>query len=272
MWTRGNNTLRSVNVNAPVNGVRPDPAVGNITEIQSSGKRAIGSLHRGAERALHAAAHPRHGDVSVDERAQLRRFSRRRCRRTAPIPTRTGDRRRRTCGIASSSTSTRRSRNGVRMGLNVQGVVGAALQHHHRPRRQRRHGVQRSRRRRDAQQRPRRDAVDREHAPQQVDRPRRRRARVRRTCRCPRRPRRPAARWPARGRRRSRRRRRSADGGDGRRQHALPAGPVPQRAERVQQRRTTTRSSATSCRRSSAPPTSAGRAAAHRESASQLGF
>jgi hypothetical protein len=40
MWTRGSNTLRSINVNAPVNGVRPDPAVGNITEIQSTGKRA----------------------------------------------------------------------------------------------------------------------------------------------------------------------------------------------------------------------------------------
>ena len=40
MWTRGSNTLRSINVNAPVNGVRPDPAVGNITEIQSSGRRA----------------------------------------------------------------------------------------------------------------------------------------------------------------------------------------------------------------------------------------
>jgi hypothetical protein len=40
MWTRGTNTLRSINVNAPVNGVRPDPAVGNVTEIQSSGKRA----------------------------------------------------------------------------------------------------------------------------------------------------------------------------------------------------------------------------------------
>ncbi|HWI17963.1 MAG TPA: carboxypeptidase regulatory-like domain-containing protein [Vicinamibacterales bacterium] len=40
MWTRGSNALRSVNVNAPVNGVRPDPTVGNITEIQSSGKRA----------------------------------------------------------------------------------------------------------------------------------------------------------------------------------------------------------------------------------------
>ena len=40
MWTRGTNTLRSINVNAPVNGVRPDPSVGNITEIQSTGERA----------------------------------------------------------------------------------------------------------------------------------------------------------------------------------------------------------------------------------------
>jgi hypothetical protein len=40
MFTRGSSSLRSVNVNAPVNGVRPDPAVGNITEIQSTGKRA----------------------------------------------------------------------------------------------------------------------------------------------------------------------------------------------------------------------------------------
>jgi len=40
MWTRGSNTLRSINVNAPVNGVRPNQAVGNVTEIQSTGKRA----------------------------------------------------------------------------------------------------------------------------------------------------------------------------------------------------------------------------------------
>ena len=40
MWTRGSSTLRSINVNAPLNGVRPDPLVGNISEIQSSGKRA----------------------------------------------------------------------------------------------------------------------------------------------------------------------------------------------------------------------------------------
>ena len=41
MWTRGYNTLRSVNVNAPVDGARPEPLFGNITEIQSSGERAV---------------------------------------------------------------------------------------------------------------------------------------------------------------------------------------------------------------------------------------
>ncbi|MGE0864747.1 MAG: carboxypeptidase regulatory-like domain-containing protein [Vicinamibacterales bacterium] len=40
MWTRGYNALRSINANAPIDGVRPDPAVGNISEIQSTGKRA----------------------------------------------------------------------------------------------------------------------------------------------------------------------------------------------------------------------------------------
>lgn len=44
MWTRGSNTLRSVNVNAPVDGVRPDPAAGNISEIQSTGRRASDRL------------------------------------------------------------------------------------------------------------------------------------------------------------------------------------------------------------------------------------
>ena len=40
MWTRGSNTLRAINVNAPLNGVRPNPAAGNITEIGSTGERA----------------------------------------------------------------------------------------------------------------------------------------------------------------------------------------------------------------------------------------
>jgi hypothetical protein len=44
MWTRGSNSLRSINVNAPLDGVRPDPDFGNITEIQSSGRRASDRL------------------------------------------------------------------------------------------------------------------------------------------------------------------------------------------------------------------------------------
>ena len=40
MWTRGYRMLRSVNVNAPVDGVRPDPLVGNVTEMRSTGERA----------------------------------------------------------------------------------------------------------------------------------------------------------------------------------------------------------------------------------------
>jgi hypothetical protein len=40
MWTRGHDTLRSINVNAPVNGVRPDATAGNVTQIESTGKRA----------------------------------------------------------------------------------------------------------------------------------------------------------------------------------------------------------------------------------------
>jgi hypothetical protein len=41
MWTRGRSMLRSVNVNAPdAAGVRPDPSVGNISEIQSTARAA----------------------------------------------------------------------------------------------------------------------------------------------------------------------------------------------------------------------------------------
>ena len=35
---RGSNTLRSINVNAPVNGMRPDDGLGNVSEIVSTGK------------------------------------------------------------------------------------------------------------------------------------------------------------------------------------------------------------------------------------------
>ena len=47
MWTRGYNVLRSVNINAPVNGVRPDPTIGNISEISATGRRASDRLSVG---------------------------------------------------------------------------------------------------------------------------------------------------------------------------------------------------------------------------------
>jgi Carboxypeptidase regulatory-like domain len=47
MWTRGYDVLRSVNVNAPVDGVRPDPAIGNISEISATGRRASDRLSVG---------------------------------------------------------------------------------------------------------------------------------------------------------------------------------------------------------------------------------
>ena len=47
MWTRGYNVLRSININAPVNGVRPDQAVGNISELSSTGRRASDRLSVG---------------------------------------------------------------------------------------------------------------------------------------------------------------------------------------------------------------------------------
>jgi len=40
MMTRAHDVLRSVNVNAPFNGVRPNLSAGNITEIGSTGQRA----------------------------------------------------------------------------------------------------------------------------------------------------------------------------------------------------------------------------------------
>ena len=121
MWTRGSNTLRSVNVNAPVNGVRPDPAVGNITRDSVDRQARIGSLHRRAQRALHPAPHPRHGDVSVHQLAQLRRLPDGAAVGQHSIP------------IADWGPSAQDVRhriffnfntplgNGVRLGLNVQG-------------------------------------------------------------------------------------------------------------------------------------------------------
>jgi hypothetical protein len=47
MWTRGYNVLRSTNINAPVDGLRPDPTIGNISEISSTGRTASDRLSVG---------------------------------------------------------------------------------------------------------------------------------------------------------------------------------------------------------------------------------
>jgi hypothetical protein len=57
MLTRGTDTLRSINANAPIAGVRPDPTAGNITQIGSTGERAsdrftIGTLLRVPNRRI----------------------------------------------------------------------------------------------------------------------------------------------------------------------------------------------------------------------------
>ena len=47
MMTRATDTLRAVDINAPVNGVRPDPTAGNIVEIGSTGRRASDRINVG---------------------------------------------------------------------------------------------------------------------------------------------------------------------------------------------------------------------------------
>jgi hypothetical protein len=41
---RGWDILRGINVNAPVGGVRPDPSLGNVTQIESSGRSGVQAL------------------------------------------------------------------------------------------------------------------------------------------------------------------------------------------------------------------------------------
>ena len=65
----------SINVNAPVNGVRPGSDGRQHHRDPVDRQARVGSLHGVAERALHAAPHPRHGDVSVHQLAELRGFS-----------------------------------------------------------------------------------------------------------------------------------------------------------------------------------------------------
>jgi hypothetical protein len=52
MRRRGSNQLRGVNINAPLaNGLRPDPAAGTVTEIQSSARSQVDALSLGVNYA-----------------------------------------------------------------------------------------------------------------------------------------------------------------------------------------------------------------------------
>ena len=75
MMTRATDTLRSVNVNAPINGVRPDPTAGNVTQIESTGRRASDRITVGMLAARPES--PDHGqrDVSVRQQRELRRLA-----------------------------------------------------------------------------------------------------------------------------------------------------------------------------------------------------
>ena len=198
----------------------------------------VGSLHRRAERALRPAAHL---GMVMYQLASTRNFA----DSATSLPS---DSLNPNADWGPSAQDVRHRiffnfnaplGSGVRVSLNMQGSSALPYNVTTGLRRQRRHGVQRSSRRRRAQQRPRRVAVDREHPPEQVDRPRRRARRARRHAdasaasasgrRRDEPARRRRSRWP-------RRRRRPADGGDGGRQREVPPRPVREHPERVQPR------------------------------------
>jgi hypothetical protein len=229
MWTRGHDTLRSVNVNAPIGGVRPDPDAGNVTQIESSGRRASDRISVGL---MLRAPNVRGlmGNVTY-QYANNRNFA------DSPLalPANSHD------PDADWGPSAMDIRHRVFFMFNTPLVhrrahehsgavlLSAAVHDHHRLRRQRRHGVQRSACRRRPQQPARRVAVQRQHAAQPLlqsrGRPRRRRPDdVGR-----RRPSATAHQQPAGTRRRCRRRwrRPGSDGDDGRQRLALPSRPLP---------------------------------------------
>ena len=74
MWTRGYRMLRSVNVNAPVDGVRPDPSLGNISELSSTGRRAQDRLTVGLNMRVPNRRIFAQPDVPVRQHPQLRRL------------------------------------------------------------------------------------------------------------------------------------------------------------------------------------------------------
>ena len=172
LMLRGTDVLRSVNINAPVNGVRPDPLSGNVNEIRADGERAFDRITVGVPAARAQSPHHGQRDVSVRQLAERCRFGAEPSGQQPQPGRRLGPRRQRHPASrvlhgqhAAAARHPRQHAGAI--------LVGAALQHHHRPRRQRRHGVQRSPGRRRPQQRARRVAVERQLPRESLVQPRR---------------------------------------------------------------------------------------------------
>ena len=218
LMQRGRDQFRSVNINAPLDGVRPDDSLGNVTELRSNGTADGRSpdgereLRNPAEAVLHGRQLPVRAGEELHRQPVLAagRQLRSRCRVGAvhaghPAPVlRDGELR-----PAEEHAD----------GAVHAGQFRGALQHHHGLRRERRHADQRSPRRRDEKHGARRGAVECESAAEQ-DVQFRAAGDVGRPSRDSRR------RWWRRARRagRPRWRRRSDDDGDGREHAALSHG------------------------------------------------
>ena len=142
MWTRGSNTLRSVNVNAPVGRRATRSGAGNISEIQSSGRRASDRLTVGINARHERLRMFTNVMYQLPELAQLRGLGDEpACRQHEP--------RRRLGALGAGHPSPavlhvqRADLEGHPRRPQHAGGLGRAVQHHHRPRRQPRYGVQR---------------------------------------------------------------------------------------------------------------------------------
>ena len=161
---RGRDQLRSRNINAPdASGVRPEPDVGTVTQIESTG-RGSDRLNLNANYRVPAKRIFMNANYTLGQREELARQRHCRCRPTASIPD---------AEWGPSSQDIRHRFNamvnvplwlGLRAQHQHERAVGGALHDHHRARRQRRRREQRSAGRRRPQQRARRLAVRTEHA------------------------------------------------------------------------------------------------------------
>ena len=152
MHMTGSNRLRGRNTNAPLNGIRPDAAFGNVTEVESTARVRGTQVHTGLNinvpaRRIMIFANYSFVDQQndADGAFSLPADSYDLAAEWGPaagIPRHTAS------AVVNLPLPYR-----FRLGLTTLGAIGHPLQHHHRARRQRRHRVQRSPGRRRPQQR-----------------------------------------------------------------------------------------------------------------------